>query len=535
MIPTFSLVSGAALACGGMFCDPGPLEVQVVQNAERIAFHVDEDAGTVEAHVQIFYEGPPDAFGWVVPVAKQPEVFLSTDALFDVLAQQLAPTVRLDQVQEGNCRFGRGGGIGCTSEMSLNAAPREVDVDADTDDAPVSVVDDGQVGPYDYVVLQASTSDALLAWLGENSYAVPDGLSGVLQPYLASDSHFLAVRLSKDRDTGDIAPLGWRYTGDAASIPIQLTSIASAPDLRLEVSVFGAARAVPTSYLHVAINEANLDWFSGGTNYYDVVSRAADQAGGHAFATDYAGPVGFLAGSLWNGQREAGAEAVVAATDPLSFFTAWNDLQLGGSANVVAAFAGHGVAVDDFGQLLTAQDLVEVDLALLAADLERFVFAPYRRGEALFEQPWVTRLSSSLDADEMTVDPVFELNADMAPVDNRHEATMFIECNGKQFTEAPRRLELSDGRAYRFPPTGELGGRTDSELWLARSSAIEAIRIEQPSKHGQPEVIADMTEDAWAEVDGVGGKCGCTPSAAPFAGSVLALFGALLARRRTEW
>ena len=69
-------------ACGGMVCDPGPLESIVVQNAERIAFKVDEDAGIVEAHVQIFYEGPPDQFGWVVPVSSQPEVFISTDALF---------------------------------------------------------------------------------------------------------------------------------------------------------------------------------------------------------------------------------------------------------------------------------------------------------------------------------------------------------------------------------------------------------------------------------------------------------------------
>ncbi|MCB9674893.1 MAG: DUF2330 domain-containing protein [Alphaproteobacteria bacterium] len=516
----------AAWACGGMFCDPGPLEVQVVQNAERVAFHIDEDAGVVEAHVQIFYEGPPDAFGWVVPVAKQPDVFLSSDRLFDVLAEELAPTVRLDQVQEGNCRFG--------PRISFGCAKRSFDdigfADTGFAGEGPNVVDQGQVGPYDYVVLQASTADELLGWLGENSYAVPDGLSGVLQPYLAADSYFLAVRLSKDRDAGDIAPLGWRYSGDAASIPIQLTSIASAPDLRLEVSVFGAARAVPTSYLHVAINEANLDWFSGGTNYYDVVSRAADQAGGHAFATDYAGSPDVLRGLLWNGQIEARAEAMAGAVDPAVFVSLWNDSQLQVGSNAAVAFAGHGVELTELGQI--AGSLDGVNLAALNADLDRYVWEPMRRAERLFDAPWVSRMSSSLDADEMTVDPVFELNHDMAPVDNRHEATMFIECNGKRFTDAPRRLELSDGRAYRFPPTGELGGRTDSELWLDRSSAIEAIRIEQPSKHGQPEVIADMTEDAWAEVDGVGKKCGCSPSAAPFAGSLLALFGAVLARRR---
>ena len=42
---------------------------------------------------------------------------------------------------------------------------------------------------------------------------------------------------------------------------------------------------------HVQINEAAIDWLNRGSNYSDVVSQAADEAGGRAFATDYAGSV----------------------------------------------------------------------------------------------------------------------------------------------------------------------------------------------------------------------------------------------------
>ncbi|MEZ4317889.1 MAG: DUF2330 domain-containing protein [Myxococcota bacterium] len=518
-----------AFACGGMFCDPGPLEVQVVQNAERIAFHVDERLGTVEAHVQIFYEGPPDQFGWVVPVSAQPEVFLSTDALFEALGTRLAPTVRLNFASEGNC----GGRSGCAPPGVNRDASSEVDsgLQFDTDAPPVEVVDEGQVGPYDFVVLQADTSDALVSWLQGHQFAIPDTLTGVLAPYLTPDAHFLAVRLSKDADAGDIAPLGWRYDGDAASIPIQLTSIAAAPDLRLEVSVFGDGRAVPESYLHVTLNEAQLDWFNGGTNYYDVVSRAADQAGGHAFATDYAGPPDLLAGFLWTAAQQATSLSLADAADATQFAQLWNELQVRPNANVRVALGGHLDPAPEDGRL-DAGMLDGVDLAALYTDLDRYVFEPLRVGEALFATPWVTRMSSSLDAAEMTVDPVFVVNHDMnTPVSNLHEARFVTECDGKGFNEAPRRLELSDGRVYRFPPTSELR-MTDGEFWLSEQSDIEAILVERTGKNGLPEVVSDLTESAWAEVDTRSGKCGCAPSAAPFAGWLLAMVGGSIVRRR---
>jgi hypothetical protein len=110
-------------------CDAGP--TPVVQNAERIAFLVDEAAGEVEAHVQIFYEGPPDAFAWVVPVAAVPEVFLSSESLFVSIANGLAPQIQLDRTSEGDCKGDRRILLGCMTsdadddwdETSLDTVP----------------------------------------------------------------------------------------------------------------------------------------------------------------------------------------------------------------------------------------------------------------------------------------------------------------------------------------------------------------------------------------------------------------------------
>jgi uncharacterized protein (TIGR03382 family) len=527
-VPLLTLLTSAALACGGLMCDAGP--TPVVQNAERIAFLVDEAAGEVEAHVQIFYEGPPDAFAWVVPVAAVPEVFLSSESLFSSIATGLAPQVQLVRVDEGTCKGERQ--LGCLKSES-GLAPNDFQASPPNASIPnVAVIAEGQVGPYDHAVLQASDEGALISWLQGNGYDVPSNLSPLLAPYLVDGGHFVAIRLQKDRDTGDIAPLGFRYRADRASIPIQLTALASAPDLRLEVSVFAQHRAVPESYLHVTINEANLDWFGGGQNYYDVVSRAADQAGGHAFATDYAGTATFLP-PLWTAEHDSLArnlETLADAGDAGAWADALERLFLPVDANAVAALApwvelslGATLRVD-----AAAIDVTELPAATEA--LERYVFEPRRRADRLFDQPWVTRLSSSLDAEEMTVDPVFVTNADLPEVSNLHVATLVTECDARhERGQASRRLELSDGRMYRLPSALSTDG-DDSTFWAQKHSDVEALRIERTGPSGLPEVIADFTDELFGESDGPGGVgCQTAPGGAFAIGVLLAL---AISRRR---
>ena len=96
-----SLIVDPASACGGFFCNN---TTPVVQNAERIIFTVDEVAEVVETHVQVEYEGPADQFAWIVPVQAEPEIFLSTTALFDTVASQLQPFYQLSVEQEGHCK-----------------------------------------------------------------------------------------------------------------------------------------------------------------------------------------------------------------------------------------------------------------------------------------------------------------------------------------------------------------------------------------------------------------------------------------------
>ncbi|MCB9675034.1 MAG: DUF2330 domain-containing protein [Alphaproteobacteria bacterium] len=525
-----------AHACGGFFCNNS---APVVQKAERIVFAVDEDAGFVETHVQVEYEGPSEEFAWIVPVQAAPELFLSTDVLFDTVGFQLQPVHQMVRVDEGRCREPISISfpcLGCSYDTFLdaeNGAFRGVDVIA-TD----------VVGPYETATIQADSIEALMAWLDLNEFDVPSEAAGSIAPYVSANGYFVALKLRKGADTGDLKPLGMRYAGDRPAIPIQLTAVAAAPDLRLEVTIFGARRAVPESYLHVELNEAAIDWFTGGSNYLDVITRAADEAGGHAFATDYAGPTEdalFPAFAV-----DVDVADLSAAPTPTDWVNAVQASGFSGTQDVLEALRLAAPVAPGFDEISvyncpSCQDGWYAgeawDAAAATQLLVQLVVEPREQVDAMIRRyPYVTRLTSSISASEMTVDPTFVFNDGMADVPLVRSASLVFECNGKYRRKADRRLELPNGLAVALPSQRwfEKHGMTESE-YLADLGELGAVRIEQTGS-GAPEVLVDLTGVVADQVDGFNGLmggsgCGCSGTG-PGASGALALLGLLGLRRR---
>ena len=524
--------SPAAQACGGFFCSQAQ---PVIQNSERIVFSVDGDQ--IETHVQIFYEGPSEQFSWIVPVPSEPDTFLSTDSLFDTLAFQTGPTFQINRIDEGNCRDG--GGIFRGGDASL-AAPESADTVGG-----VEVISLKQVGPYDTAVLLANNSGELMSWLEENGYDLADDMEALLDPYISENAHFLALKLSKNKDTGDIAPIGFRYTADKAQIPIQLTAVAAAPDMRLETYVFADHRAVPESYLHVQINEAAVNWWNGGQNYANVITKAANEAGGHAFATDFAGDPEFLVGQLWTEGRISmtslrQAPNAEAWLDEIRFQIPANNTLM----QVVEAYIDvpNGADVTDFyncPSCFNGWDRNDFDAAAATDDLEALVIEPLRTAEALFEHKFVSRMTSSLDAVEMTVDPVFVQNPDMGAVTQTHQADLIYECNGRKRERAGRRLELADGRAIDLPSEDWFDKNDTTEFQFIRElGLINAQIIEKTGASGQPEILNDYTGQLARQTNDFNDQlksmmgCGCSSSGGPTGGFLALALAGILARRR---
>ncbi len=540
------LATTDASACGGFFCS----QVDVDQIGEQIVFGVDPGTGIVETHVQVAYQGSAEEFAWVVPVPEVPELFVSSDMLFQQLRARTRPQFQVETVYNGDCgwQWDSGWGDDFDADNGAGGGPFPA-----SEEDGVEVIAERNVGPYRTVVLRASTSEALLTWLQENNYDLPDSLDPVLAPYVASESYFVALGLLNDRDVGDLKPLGMRYAATQPMIPIQLTSIAATPDMRLEVYVLGEERAVPSNYLHVQVNEAAIDWLSWGGNYEDVITRAADEAGGQAFATDFSGSTTPFQGMLYTEGR-FNTSAFDGVTDPVEAM----NLVMGGGFPADGTTLGilrrflpvpEGLDEQSFYNCVEcyAEQLegVTVDGTAMGAAFEEEVVTPLRDAESLFSRfSTLSRMTSSISPIEMTVDPMFVFNPDMGDVSNVHSATVEYDCrDGEDVTDAERRVVLADGRVILLPPMRFFNdGDVTTAEYIEDATVYAASIVERTSESGLPEVLVDRSADIDGvirenndNVDDLFGQSacgGCSHTGAPVGGlfGLLALLG--LSRRK---
>jgi MYXO-CTERM domain-containing protein len=557
---TLSLAIGATLAtaltltpshadaCGGFFCNNAQ---PVNQQAERIIFHHGED-GSVTAVIQIQYQGPSEEFAWMLPVAGTPEVAVSSNAAFQRIQQASNPQYTLTTTVEGNCGGG-GSRFGPTADSAGSEDPSPA---ADGGMSPVTVADSGQVGPYDYVTIEIDpgTADKVavaVEWLQGNGYDVPDMGSDVLRPYLESGMNLLAFRLTKGNDAGSIRPVRLSFGPGLPSIPLRPTAIATQPDMGIMVWVLGETRAIPANYRHLELNEALINWLNPSANYDDVVTRAANEAGGQGFVTEQAGPAAPLGEAIWQdfeaSQWESVATSDWSGREGQLLWQMQSFLQLDGVREALEAHVPVPAGLDEdtfFGCLSCYVDSAQPDIegfepAAFIDQVQSDAVDPMVDTQELFESaPYSTRMYTTMSADEMTVDPIFDFNADLGDYSNQHNADRIIECSPSisQF-EAPWRIELEDGTVVR--------GNGNSWPFSVDDAGMPAnARIVRVGPEGTGEVVADNTGEIAAALSShnttvpgppSGGICsvsGRTGQGA--AGFLLALMVGLIGVRRRK-
>lgn len=179
-----------------------------------------------------------------------------------------------------------------------------------------------------------------------------------------------------------------------------------------------------------------------------------------------------------------------------------------------------------------------LDGAGLAAALEEGWAAPLRRVQAhLDAYPYLTRLTSSISAAEMSLDPRFVLNDTLGDVAGARQATLQFLCNGiHERQDAPRRLVLADGTSIELPSQSDQA-QTDGwdwSTWVADAGAYAALRVEQTGRSGDAVVLVDNA-DAIAAAAGAFNRanCGCDQRGGVGAiGAIVAAGAATLRRRR---
>ncbi|MGA1197585.1 MAG: DUF2330 domain-containing protein, partial [Candidatus Latescibacterota bacterium] len=302
---TFSLSSPHIVhACGGFFCSNVPIN----QATERILF-VKRTDGKITTHVQIQFSGSKTDFAWILPVPSVPELGISHNNVFQQLQLATQPTFQLEW-EESDCEF----------------RPPPIFF-RDLDNVPtaagdgVDVIAEERIGPYETAIITSTDPTAMTQWLVNNGYRLDALGTKLLQPYIDMGMYFLALKLAPNSDVGDLQPIAMTYDAQQPMIPIQLTAVAAEPDMGVLVWILGQERAIPENYLHVEINEAAIDWLNFGSNYNQVVKNAADEAGGQAFTTEYAGKSSLMADRIYQAEQYQNVGQLASITDPPRFLS----------------------------------------------------------------------------------------------------------------------------------------------------------------------------------------------------------------------
>jgi MYXO-CTERM domain-containing protein len=492
----------------------------------------------------------------VLPVPGIPDVKVSSDLAFTRLQLASNPQYNLSTVIEGNCLqddFPGSNNVDGSFEGGTGGA-------GGTGGGGVNVLASGNVGPYDYVVIEPDGSfehvgDVMVDWLTNEGYDVvppggdPQAISDLLGSYLEGGMNLIAFRLTKGNDNGTIRPIRITYASDQPMIPIRPTAVAANDDMGVMVWVLGESRAVPVNYRSLELNEALIDWTNFGSNYNQVVVAAANEAGGQGFVTERAG----------------GSEAYDNVVVQNFEREQWDQLRVNAPAassedvlRASARFSGWDGYLGVLEDFLPESDLdlfiqcPQCDNPLTPFDKEAFlnalaseVITPmFDTDELVVSRPHVTRLYTTLSAPEMDLDPLFDFNADLDDVSNVHNATRVFECNPTiPLSEAPSRVELEDGRVVRLPP----GGSWPFTVGDQDAPPANAI-VAQLSTSGPGTVVTDNNDAIDAALDEhnarvpalrdaeltMAGGCAVTPNQTDLLWWVgLALAGLLVRRRRS--
>ena len=473
-----------ATACGGFFCEAVPVD----QAGEQIVFH--QQGNEITAMVRILYQGEAERFSWVVPVPTIPEISTGDDGTFDQLDLATRPQFLLQR--EGN---------GCPVPNPSPVASPDPDSPTSPEDGGVTVEETLSVGPFEIDILSSTNPEALANWLLENDYDLSDRGVELIAPYVADGMKFVAVKLRSGQPTGSIRPLIMKYQSDTPMIPIRLTAVAAQDDMGVLTWVVSDARAVPENYLHVIPNYTRLNWYAGANNayvsYQSLITEAMNEAGGQGFATDMAGRINSeLTNALPDGQS---------LRDFLSDIDSDNDATF--LSNLIASTSSAEFQLEVSTALplrpgednsiyfeplalqanYTTEELANAREVLRDAYI-RVVIEPIEESTALFSNGrYLTRLYTTLSADEMTVDPVFVYNNDMPDQSATREAKLVASC-GSNGTEWNLTLGAGTGRE------GERVIDANAEIPFGAAPAAVSTQastsiIERTSADAAPELV----------------------------------------------
>ena len=539
------LFAADALACGACVSPqppPGKPDYPVLQNAERVLFYVDKDKNTV-AWVEVRYQGLADNFGWVLPLPKVPKVAVGSAVLFDRLDAITGQRYDVTQKASENCHsrydgcdLTQGGGSSSGSSSSSGGSSSGgatsdagTGVPGGTPDT-VKVLDHGTTGPYDYVVVKGSDAKDLTTWLNKHKFITPKAATPIVDAHIKKGDVFLAIKLANGAGVEQIAPVILTMKDADPCVPLRLTSIAAVEDMSVVVTVAGPGRSVVKNHLDAVVNHTKVNLFQKANNYGQVVSAAIDEAGGHAFVTEFSQPA-----APYKGQIKS-SMSLVSIKAAKNVFQLANALFAGGStwlhpdmvtiidkeaglknlipykAKTAAAAAawlwscgslwsqsGGFQPCNYKGATLTPNDAKQTPFpgVKVSEALKTGVIDPvYAVADAIGATKQLTRMVLRIDPQEMDRDPIFAFSTDgkLPNVSNRVKVTWNRVCSdGWAITKDQLRLAIQGYGSWLVG--GQMGKGTSAldKRW-AKAPFARAIVLQEEA--GAPIYVGQKQADA---------------------------------------
>jgi len=202
-------------------------------------------AGHEDLILQVKYNGPVRAFGWLVPVPSRPTVQAGSMECFYELSRYTQEHWEPRLVAADQTR-GRS-----VTPMSAAAGPPP---------PPVQVIEIKTVGAYEVAVLSAAEPGSLEKWLADNQFAFPKDKASVIDDYIRRHWYFVAVKIdlakaggfqllsgaprraaavksavAEKLSEGELQPLQLGFASDQCVFPLKISSVNGTPS---EVQVY---------------------------------------------------------------------------------------------------------------------------------------------------------------------------------------------------------------------------------------------------------------------------------------------------------
>ena len=198
---TLAFVAKPAEACGcGVYI---PLEGEASVSEEHVLIRW--DGRTEDIVMTLGVLGSSKEAAVIFPVPTRATVKLADAEVFDALRELTKPLVKNELM---------------IIPMAGAGAPPP----------SVTLLERQTIGPFDVSTLAATDANALGDWLTANGYNLPPEIAGVLEPYVAQNWYYIAVRLSPgagaDELTGVLDPLWITFDYDQIIYPMRPSSLA---------------------------------------------------------------------------------------------------------------------------------------------------------------------------------------------------------------------------------------------------------------------------------------------------------------------